>query len=114
MHTINRSVAIIKPKQPFVDWINSQSSSEDMLSLEDVREDCTAVLLPEYDDDYEATGYIEKLCTWIFETHLKEEFREKKNWPNKRDYETFNKWFDVELHLIVIDPYEDDIEKETY
>ena len=43
MHTINRSVSIIKPKQPFVDWINSQSSPEDMISLEDVREDCMAV-----------------------------------------------------------------------
>jgi hypothetical protein len=40
---------MIKPKQPFVDWINSQSSPEDMLSLEDVREDCKAVLLPQYD-----------------------------------------------------------------
>ena len=114
MHTINRSVAIIKPKQPFVDWINSQSSPEDMISLEDVREDCMAVLLPQYDYDQEAIGYIEKLCKWIFETHLKEEFRKKKNWPKKRDNETFKKWFDVELHSIIIDPYEDDIEKETY
>jgi hypothetical protein len=45
---------------------------------------------------------------------LKEEFTKKKNWPNKRDYETFKKWFDVELHSIIIDPFEDDIEKETY
>lgn len=114
MHTINRSVSIIKPKQPFVDWINSQSSPEDMISLEDVREDCMAVLLPQYDYDQEAIGYIEKLCTWIFETHLKREFRKKKNWPIKRDYETFKKWFDVELHSIIIDSYEGDIEKETY
>jgi len=114
MHTINRSVAIIKPKQPFVDWIYSQSSPEDMISLEDVREDCMAVLMPQYDYDQEAIGYIEKLCTWIFETHLKEEFRKKKNWPIKRDYETFKKWFDVELHSIIFDSYEFDIEKETY
>ena len=114
MYKINRSVAIIKPKQPFVDWINSQSSPGDMVSLEDVREDCMAFLLPQYDYDQEAIGYIEKLCTWIFEVHLKIEFRKKTNWPNNRDYETFKKWFDVELHSITIDPYEIDIEKETY
>ena len=54
-----------------------------MISLEDVREDCMAVLLPQYNHDQEAIGYLEQLCTWIFETHLKEEFRKKKNWPKK-------------------------------
>ena len=114
MYKINRSVAIIKPKQPFVDWINTQSSPGDMVSLEDVRKDCMAVLLPQYDDNQEAIGYVKKLCIWVFETHLKTEFRKKKNWPNKIDYETFNKWFDVELHSITIDPDEDNIEKEAY
>jgi hypothetical protein len=47
LYTINRSVAIIRPKQPFVDWANSISEGEDF-TVEDLNAECNAVLLPDY------------------------------------------------------------------
>lgn len=34
MHSINRTAVIIKPKQPFVDWLNSIPGDELDYSLE--------------------------------------------------------------------------------
>ena len=43
MHTINRSIAIIKPKQPYVDWINSTAPVEKPLSVEDLYQDSSVI-----------------------------------------------------------------------
>jgi hypothetical protein len=31
MKTLNRSIAILKPKQPYIDWINSTAPEEELL-----------------------------------------------------------------------------------
>jgi len=58
MYKINRSIAIIKPKQTYIDWVNSQSAPEDQITLDDVRDDCTAILVPECDIEKEKNIYI--------------------------------------------------------
>jgi|GEM_PF-6675072 len=42
MFIINRSVAIIRPKQPFVDWTNS-IVDEEQYSVNDFKTDCSAM-----------------------------------------------------------------------
>ena len=49
MHTIDRFVAIIKPKQPFLDWLESQPDWDLDMTLEELRKDSNAYLIPEYD-----------------------------------------------------------------
>jgi len=49
MYTINRSIAIIRPKRPFVDWANQLPDAEFKSSLDDFKTDCLAVLIPDYD-----------------------------------------------------------------
>ena len=66
MYTINRSVAIIRSKQPFVDWANSISEGEDF-TVEELNVECNAVLLPEYGaDDYDGV-LLEDFYQDIFE-----------------------------------------------
>ena len=48
--TLNRSVLIIKAKEPFRQWINS-FPDPDGITLEELNEDTTSYLIPEYDDD---------------------------------------------------------------
>ena len=43
MYTINRSIAIIKPKQPFVDWANELPDAELKSSLDEFKTDCLAI-----------------------------------------------------------------------
>jgi hypothetical protein len=113
MYVINRAVAVIKPKQPFVDWINSHpDSAEDPVALEQVRQDCNVFLIPDFDSEEEVEEYIEDLSTDIFEIELESWYTDEESWPTNRDFQTFREWFDVEVHSMVIDPYEDRIERE--
>lgn len=48
MYEVNRSVLVIKPKQPFVDWLLSLPFRFDPeeVNLLNLREDCNALLVP--------------------------------------------------------------------
>jgi len=112
MYVINRSSAIIKPQQPFVDWTNSIEDKGRQYSIDDFNTDCSVILLPEYDSDEHAEAILKDLSSHIFEIELSSWITDESAWPNNRTYEMFKEWFDVELHSMVYDPYEDDIEKE--
>lgn len=53
-----------------MDWLESTPGWDLGLSLEDIREDCMALLIPEYGDNEKAMRYIERNCTLIFEMQL--------------------------------------------
>lgn len=53
MYFVDRSVAVIKPKQPFLDWLNNMPDNDIDLSLDNLRADCTVLLIPEYDEPEE-------------------------------------------------------------
>jgi hypothetical protein len=59
MYTINRLIAIIKPKEPFMDWLESTPGWELDLSLDNIRDDCMALLIPVYGENEKAMKYIE-------------------------------------------------------
>ena len=66
MYIINRSIAIIRQKQPFVDWANQLPDAELKSSLDEFKTDCLAILIPDYDTDEEAEGYINEIYEDIF------------------------------------------------
>ena len=49
---LNRSVLIVKAKQPFLNWLRSLSDPAD-ITLEQLNQDNTAYLLPDYTYDTE-------------------------------------------------------------
>lgn len=112
MYTIDRSIAIIRPKQPFVDWANQLPDADGEVSLSDLRDDCLAVLVPEYDTKEEASENLAALWEDLFEEELRGWSTDESMWPTARTKEMFLDWFDVEFHSVVIDPYEDEIKKE--
>lgn len=114
MYVINRSSAIVIPKQPFVDWANSLEEGENKYSIEDFSADQTVILLPEIDSDEHADVIVKDLYKNIFEAELSGWTTDENEWPRNRKYEMFLEWFGVEYHSIVLDPFEDDIEKEPY
>lgn len=58
MDVINRAVAVIKPTQPFLDWAKSIPRPTDDVTLDEVRTDCTTILIPDFDDPAEAEALI--------------------------------------------------------
>ncbi|MCI0404776.1 MAG: hypothetical protein L0209_01665 [candidate division Zixibacteria bacterium] len=112
MRTINRSLAIIIPKQPFVDWANQLPDADFKVSLDDLQEDCLAILIPEYDTKDEAKAYIDELSEDLFEELLFDWCTEEAWLPQERTKELFWQWFEVALHSVVIDPCENPIKKD--
>ena len=99
MRLVNRGVLIIKPKQPFLDWAD-RLPDPTPVTLAQLREDCTAILIPDVDD---AEAYLRRIYRSIFEMELDGWHRDESFWPQKRDYRTFRAWFDVEWHSMVWD-----------
>lgn len=107
MYAVDRSVAIIKPKEPFLEWIQNLPGSEIDITLEQLRTDSTVYLIPDFDEIEDALAAIDQIYGQIFEAELAEWSEEESTWPEDRSLKQFWKWFDVALHSIVIDAVED-------
>ncbi|ETR71728.1 MAG: hypothetical protein OMM_07926 [Candidatus Magnetoglobus multicellularis str. Araruama] len=114
MYTINRSICVIKPKAPCIEWVNSLPDTDEPFTLEESMNDCTAILLPEFDVEENINNYIKHLFAEIFEMELEDWCTNKNKWPQNRTYQLFLDWFEIEIHSTVFDPFEDNIKKEKY
>lgn len=114
MYLINRSVVIIKPEQPFVDWVNSVMGDEEPYSVNDLSTDCSVILLPVVDSDEHAEAIIKDIFQDVFELELSSWVVVDEMWPENRTYEIFLEWFHVEFHSMAFDSLKDDIEKDPY
>ena len=113
MRTINRAVAIIKPKQPYLEWARAAPDPIDV-SLDELRQDCTAVLLPDVANDIEAEAYLRTIYQEIFTVELAAWDTNVDDWPHVRDYASFRAWFDIELHSLVLDSLKTPVRHEQY
>jgi len=113
MKSINRSVAVIKPKQPYMDWINQLPDTEEKLTVENLQSDCTAILIPEFDRPEESRAFISAMAKTLFEEELNSWCTDKSCWPKIRTNRGFWKWFEVEIHSEVMDAGKGPIKKEA-
>jgi hypothetical protein len=113
MYIINRTIAIIKPKGPYLDWARAAPNPID-LSLDELRQDCTALLLPDFTDDKEADAYLHSIYRELFDLELAAWDTNEDDWPRERDYAAFRAWFDIELHSLVLDPVTTPIRRQGY
>ena len=103
MFEVNRTVLVVKPKQPFLAWAHSLDDESKDLTLERLREDCTAYLVPEIQYDSEQRQVLEWCFELLFEEELEGWHTEPKDWPQDRNLEMFLEWFEVEFHSLVFD-----------
>ena len=103
MNTINRSVAIVKPKQAYIDWANSFQDEAENYTIEFFRKDCNVYLLNEAEEIGDEAKEINRVYRVIFEEELSSWIVDESVWPKERDFDTFLDWFDVETHSIIID-----------
>ena len=102
MQSINRTSVVIKPKQPFVDWINS-TPGDDKCTLEQLRQDNLTFLIPIFDDPNEITKYLKKVFHQIFNWELLGWYTDEEAWPENRNWKMFNDWFEIEVNSEVFD-----------
>ncbi len=102
MKIINRSAVIVKPKKPFLEWLNGLPS-EEKRSLDDIRDECTVFLIPEYDMAKEAKDFIKRNFKTIFRIELEGWHTDPKDVPEKLTYKMFKEWFECEISSEIVD-----------
>jgi hypothetical protein len=103
MEQINRGVVIIYPKQPMLDWVNRTVDTSSPVTMEQLRGDSTAILVPDLDSLEEMADYLDPLKPMLFEMELEAWYCDPTTWPQKRTAELFDIWFELEVHSMVWD-----------
>ena len=103
MHDIDRGLLLVFPKKPFVDWLNSVDPDGRPVTLQELWREPEAILVKEFDSEEEAQRLVKRVAREIFEHLLMEWHTNPDDWPGKRDYATFRRWFDVRSVSTVFD-----------
>ena len=72
----------------------------------------SAFLLPELELEEDVQEWVEDNASWLFEFQLSAWTEDESTWPAARDLAAFRRWFRVDIHNIVVDVGDDDIEGE--
>jgi hypothetical protein len=103
MAEINRSLIIVKPKQPFLDWLRSIDPEDKNLQPEEINDDATAYLIPELETPDQQDHIIDWCAEFVFEQELWSWYTDEDMWPVGRDVKMFREWFAIEFHSLVND-----------
>ncbi|MBD0725109.1 hypothetical protein B6A10_07955 [Flavobacterium sp. L1I52] len=99
MKVYNRSAITINYKKPFVDW-NNQLTPDFQMDENILGESKTYLTQENFDDPI---TLVEKYYKIIFELELEGIWTDEVDWPQKRDFKTFNEWFSYEVSDWVVD-----------
>jgi hypothetical protein len=94
---INRHAIIIKPLQPFFDWINSLYPEDPINEVVEPN----IYLVDNNIDDVEK--WLRKKFDKFFTRELYDWHIEKKDWPQRRNYKMFKAWFSVDISTLIYD-----------
>jgi len=70
VRVLNRSVLVVIPRQPFLDWLHRADPTSGDLTLEDLRRDPSVYLLPARDLEPDLEKCLKRFCKAIFEEQL--------------------------------------------
>jgi hypothetical protein len=105
---LNRCLVIVTAKKPFREWLLSLPDPCDE-TIDEINDDPSAYLLPEFDDDEERDWILKEYFPMIFEDQLFAWWIQAEDWPQNSNFKMFKKWFDVEFHSTVEDLVDDDL-----
>ena len=112
MRVLNRTAVTVIGAQPYVDWTLQKEAdvNKGTLTVARAKTFGTAYLLPEFDLEEDLQEWVEENATLLFEFQLSAWTDDESAWPERRDLQTFRDWFRVEVHSVVIDVPDDDID----
>lgn len=114
MRVVNRTSVTVVGAEPYLDWTRSRDAdfNRGQLTVARSKPFGTAYLLPEMDYEEDLQEWVEENFAWMFEFQLSAWTADESAWPTDRDLAMFKTWFRVELHSVVVDVADDDIEGE--
>jgi hypothetical protein len=105
MKELPRSLIILKPKQPFVDWLNDWDE-ECKMALDETCRDLDAILIPDCEAEDQVMVFVRANAKKLFEHALDDWCADRSLWPKDLSYHKLREWFDVEIHCSVFDAVE--------
>lgn len=103
-YLVKQSIAILKPKQPFLDWVNKNfADTSTHLTLDSIRVDCNSYLIPEVNEIEDGINFVDDNFEELFVLELSSWSDDQNHWPVDRTLKLFWEWFDIEVHPTIID-----------
>jgi len=114
MRVVNRTAVTIVGAEPYVEWTRKRDAdfNKGLLTVARTRVFGSAFLLPEVEAEEDLQEWVEDNFAWIFESQLSAWTEDESAWPADRDLRLFKHWFRIDIHSVVIDIGDDDIEGE--
>ena len=112
MNTINRTLLIVIPKKPYLDWVKSFENDES--EIDSGAEHYSAYLIPEKCNEFNYQNYLKNHYMDIFEEELYSMIKDPSLFPKNMDFKTFNEWFDTHACDTVFDLCNEPIEIEEF
>ena len=114
MRLINRTAVTIVGARPYQDWTrrNDADFNRGTLTVARAKIFGSAFLLPELELEEDVQEWVEENAAWLFEFQLSAWTDDESAWPPQRDLKTFREWFRVDVHNVVVDTADDEIEGE--
>jgi hypothetical protein len=106
---VNRTALIIKPKQPFKEWLLNIGSDNQGVEIE---KDPMIYLLPDFDETKDLDRWLKKNFDQIFVDQMNYWYTLESMWVQNRTFKMFKEWFDYSLYMMILDTLEEPIEKE--
>ena len=105
IYSVERSIVVLKPKQAFLDWINSTLASPDeQLSLESIRIECNSYLIPEINEIEDGISCVDEIFEDLFKIEFSSWTIDENDWPKQElTLKMFWEWFDVEISPTLVD-----------
>ena len=114
MRVVNRTAISVTGAQPYIDWTRQTDSdaSRGTLTVARAKPYGSVFLLPEFELEEDVLEWVEENAHWLFEFQLSAWTDDEASWPKTRDLKAFREWFRVDIHNLVADMGDDEIEGE--
>ena len=113
MELIDRALVVVKPGQPFLEWINDVESKLDggektKFTLVDIQTDPHSYLVPEQDEPKDIKEWLAANSMRLMEHEFSSWCEDSSLWPSLRDAKMLDQWFYVEVFTMVFDLVDED------
>lgn len=105
---IKRTALVLKPKQPFHDWLLRVEPGED---FRDALKEGDVYLLPDYEEISRMQKWLKLNFDFIFTDQLNNWYTDETLWPQNRTMGMFKEWFEYSLFTTISDTQRGSIEK---
>jgi hypothetical protein len=114
MRVINRTAVTVVGARPYLDWTRQRDAdfNKGTVTVARAKTFGSAFLLPELDLEEDVQEWVEDNAGWLFEFQLAAWTEDETAWPSTRDLQTFREWFRVDIHNVVVDVADNEIEGE--